>query len=121
MVCFVTLLYFTTATIISHQAAVPGLVWLSCTSRGFMRVDKGVSTDWATKDSRFLFFFFDWRAFNFFHWVQNMGRFVDKPVPGVPMCASTPVPSLTWHSAADRPATAFKALHTHVQVPAFGI
>ena len=41
-----------------------------------------------------------------------MGGFVDKPVPGVHMSASTPASSLTWHRAAGRLATPFNALHT---------
>ena len=41
-VCFTTLRYFATGAIVSSRAVVPRLVWLSCPSRGFMRVDRGV-------------------------------------------------------------------------------
>lgn len=50
---------FRNRDIVSKWAVVPGLVWLSRSSHGLMRVDKGMQTDWAMKGSRF----FDWRVF----------------------------------------------------------
>lgn len=41
-VCFTTLGYFTTGTIVSNQAAVPRLVRRSRSPYGFMRVDEGM-------------------------------------------------------------------------------